>query len=65
MTIVCTTERGAMRKRSRRGAVALEYILIAALVAIALSGALRAYGSEIRNLLGNVIWNSSGALTDP
>jgi len=55
-----------MRKRSGvRGAVALEYILIAALVAIALSGALRAYGSEIRHLIGNVIWNSSGALTDP
>jgi len=54
-----------MRRRNKRGAVALEYILIVALVAIALSGALRAYGSEIRYLIGNVIWNSSGALTDP
>lgn len=53
--------RGAGRRKIR-GAVALEYILISALVAIALIGAFRMFGQVVAALFQNMIWSSGGAI---
>lgn len=46
----------------RRGAVALEYILIAALVALALMGAFLYQGRTLMQLFKHVAWDPSAAL---
>lgn len=50
--------------RRRRGAVALEYILIIGLVAIGLIAAFRIWGKTIRALFEYMAWDSSGALVE-
>ncbi len=52
-------------KKGRAGVVALEYILIAALMAIACIGSFYAYGESIRSAILHVIPDSSGALEKP
>ncbi len=52
----------ARARRARRGAVALEYILIAGLVAIGLIGAFRIWGQTVQWLFRTMAWDSSGAL---
>ncbi len=52
-------------KRGRAGIVMLEYILIAALVAIACIGSFYAYGDTIRDVILHVLPDSSGALEKP
>lgn len=57
--------RAAPRMRpisARRGAVALEYILISALVAIALIASFRMWGITLFYHLTYVAWDSSAAL---
>lgn len=53
-----------VRTTGRRGAVALEYILISALVAIALIGAFRAWGHMLYSNLAYIAWDSSAALVE-
>ena len=53
------------RKASQRGAVALEYILLMALVAMALIAVFKAWGKATSDAVANVAVNSSGALQDP
>lgn len=52
-------------KRGRAGLVMLEYILLAALVAIACIGSFYAYGDAIRDVISHVLPDSSGALEKP
>jgi len=48
------------RVSNQRGAVALEYILIVALVAIAMIGAFRAWGDKTRENVENVGVHAEG-----
>lgn len=61
----CSGERSrGIRAAGQRGAVALEYILISALVAIALIVAFRLWGISLFRTLANVAWDSSAALVE-
>ena len=52
-------------KLAQRGAIALEYILIAALVAIAGLATFTLWGQAVATAVGSVSVNSSGALEEP
>ena len=51
-------------RAGRRGAIALEYVLITALVAIALLGAFKLWGHNVYYLFSNVAWDSGAALKE-
>ena len=53
------------QKRTRRGAIALEYLLIVALVSIALIAAFRSWGQATAKAVKNVAVSSQGALQPP
>lgn len=50
---------------SQRGAIAIEYLLIVALVAIALIGIMRHWGDVTSEAVGNVSVDQRGALQPP
>lgn len=57
-------EKRLRRGRGRRGAVALEYVLIAGLVAIGAMGAFWLLGNMVQSLFRTVAWDSSRAIVE-
>lgn len=55
----------AVRRRAERGAIAIEYILITALVAIALISVMRHWGDATSKAVGEVSVDQRGALQPP
>lgn len=53
------------KRRARKGAIMLEYALIAAIVAVACIASFKAYGISVRDVIRHVIPNSRGALEKP
>lgn len=68
MKLATLTDRVMAFVREEEGATAIEYALIAALIAIAIVGALRGAGESITQLFGEVestIGDSGGTTTPP
>lgn len=57
-------EKRPRRGGGRRGAVALEYVLIAGLVAIGAMGAFWLLGNMVQSLFRTVAWDSSRAVVE-